>query len=305
MTKPAITQSQKRFQESVGALFSANEGKTPATCLFLKSSSDIGVMRNGGRNGARFAPQSFLATFKKFAQDKTLREMTFHDFEVAASTEEEADFHNAQEQEASRITTVINQFPKSRICHIGGGHDHVYPLLKALSENYEKVVVLNIDAHADTRTDENHHSGTPFRQFAEGFQGQFSLYQLGLHSFANSFSTLSPLSKGKLRILWRNEINPSALELFFQEMEREIDEKTLVIFSLDADALSGAEVPGVSAVNPSGLGRTELLEVWKRFQKLPIAHSPIIGIYELNPLYDTLSSFSMRTLASFVYESME
>ncbi|MCM2350720.1 MAG: arginase family protein [Bacteriovoracaceae bacterium] len=305
MTKPAITQSQKRFQESVGALFSADAGKTPATCLFLKSSSDIGVMRNGGRNGARFAPQSFLATFKKFAQDKTLSQMAFHDFEVAASSEEETDFHRAQEQEAFRIAGLIKQFPQSRICHIGGGHDHVYPLLRALSENYAKVVVLNIDAHADTRTDENHHSGTPFRQFAEGFQGQFSLYQLGLHSFANSFSTLSPLSKGKLRILWRNEVTTDALDLFFKEMEREIDEKTLVIFSLDADALSGAEVPGVSAVNPSGLGRTELLEIWMRFQKLPIAHSPIMGIYELNPLYDTLSSFSMRTLASFVYESLE
>ncbi|MFP5387174.1 MAG: hypothetical protein ACLGHN_13935, partial [Bacteriovoracia bacterium] len=66
MTKPSNSQSLKRFQESLGHLFSSDTGKKK--CLILKSSSDIGVIRNGGRNGARFAPQSFLSTFKKFSQ---------------------------------------------------------------------------------------------------------------------------------------------------------------------------------------------------------------------------------------------
>lgn len=303
MTKPSISQSQKRFQESVGALFSKSASGSAPQCLFLKSSTDIGVIRNGGRNGARFAPQSFLSTFKKFSQNKTLSELAFYDFEVASSEEEVSDFHSAQKKEAERISAILKGHPSSRICHLGGGHDHIYPLLTAMAGSYEKVVVINIDAHADTRTDDEFHSGTPFRQFANEFSGEFHLYQIGLHPFANSFSTLSPLKKGEGKTLWKNEMNRESLTHFFDQIKKTITPSTLVVFSLDADALVGSEVPGVSAVNPGGLTRTELLEVWEFYRKLPLGHLPVMGIYELNPLYDTLSSFSMRTIASFVFES--
>lgn len=301
MTKPAISQSQKRFQESVGALFSLNKD---ISCVFLKSSTDTGVIRNGGRNGARFAPQSFLSTFKKFSQDISLSELSFVDIEVSSPAEEEENFHEAQKSEASRIAAVIEANPKARICHIGGGHDHIYPLLRATSKNYSKVIVINIDAHADTRTDTEFHSGTPFRQFADEFQGEFRIYQVGLHPFANSFSTLSELKKGVTEIIWKNEITEEKLTQLFAEIQNEITDKTLVVFSLDADALTGAEVPGVSAVNPAGITRSELMKIWNQYMKLKKAHQPVLGIYELNPVYDTLASISMRTVASFVFESL-
>ena len=301
MTKPAISQSQKRFNESVSALFSNSD---PLSCLFLKSSTDTGVIRNNGRNGARFGPQSFLSTFKKFSQNKTLCQLSFWDYEVANQEEEEEDFHLAQRQEAKRISALLEQHPKSQIIHIGGGHDHIYPLLLALSKN-QKIIVINIDAHADTRTDEEFHSGTPFRQFADEFKGEFHLFQIGLHAFSNSFSTLGPLARGTETKLWKKDLNLESLNRLFEQMAKEIDNETTVIFSLDADALIGSEVPAVSAVNPGGLTQQELLAIWKRYQKLPKSHPPIIGIYELNPLYDTLSSFGMKTIASFVFETFE
>ena len=94
-----------------------------------------------------------------------------------------------------------------------------------------------------------------------------------------------------------------SVEQFFTQIKKVVTAKTLVVFSLDADALAGSEVPGVSSVNPGGLTSTELLHVWECYKKLPLEHLPVMGIYELNPLYDTLSSFSMRTIASFVFES--
>lgn len=305
MTKPSISQSQKRFQESVGALFSKTAPSQGTQCLILKSSTDTGVIRNGGRNGARFAPQSFLSTFKKFAQNKTLSELSFYDIEVSNQDEELSDFAEAQKKEAARISEVLKSHPPSTICHLGGGHDHIYPLLQAVSKNFEKVIVINIDAHADTRTDADFHSGTPFRQFANEFKGEFLLYQIGLHPFANSFSTLSPLKKDQGQTLWKKDLNSESLKKLFTEVKKHVTEKTLVVFSLDADALIGSEVPGVSAVNPGGLTRQELLEVWQCYRELPLGHLPVIGIYELNPLYDTLASLSMRTIASFVFESFD
>jgi formiminoglutamase len=303
MTKPSLTQSQKRFQESVGALFSAPMKTSKNTCLFLKSSTDVGVIRNGGRNGARFAPQSFISTFKKFAQNQTLAELSFIDIEVSSHDDEMKDFYTSQLNESERIQAAIKNHPGTRIVHLGGGHDHVYPLLKATSAAFKKVVVINIDAHADTRTDDSFHSGTPFRQFSKEFAGDFELFQIGLHPFANSFSTLTQLEKGKMEVLWMNEFNETTLTAFFKKIELEVTNETLVVFSIDADALNGSEVPGVSAVNPAGLSRAQLLQVWEKYQELKKSHLPVIGIYELNPVYDSLASLSMRTMASFVFET--
>ena len=126
MTKPTNTQSQKRFEESLGSLFiPATEAKE--CILFLKSSSDIGVIRNGGRNGARFAPQSLLSHFKKLSLTSKLKTHHFKEIEVASIHEEEADFKISQIQQSSRIQNAINQENAAFVCHIGGGHDHIYP----------------------------------------------------------------------------------------------------------------------------------------------------------------------------------
>mgnify|MGYP003574927996 CR=1 FL=1 len=307
MSKTSNPQSQKRFQESLASLFVPLEDfkGVETSLIFLKSSSDEGVMRNGGRNGARYAPQSFLSHFKKLTQNDKLKNFIFAEAETASPAEEMAEFHSAQVQESERISTILKAHPKARVCHLGGGHDHVYPLLKAYSGEYKKIVVLNLDAHADTRDDETFHSGTPFRQFAHEFEGEFHLFQVGLHPFANSFSTLSPLKKGSHHILWRNELNDSEkLTPFFQKIKHLIDEKTLVLFSLDADALDGSIMPGVSAVNGDGLDKVELNFLWEKYLTLSFEHPPILGIYELNPVFDTLSMASMRTLGNFLFNTL-
>jgi formiminoglutamase len=303
MMKEFMTQSQKRFQESLDLLF--NKALNPQnSCLFLKSSSDEGVIRNGGRNGARFAPQSFLSTFKKFTLTEKIKSYIFKEMEVSNQEEERVDFHRSQELESKRIQSILDSYDFSRIYHIGGGHDHIYPLLKALGHATKKLIIINIDAHADTRTDTEFNSGTPFRQMANEFSGEFHLFQIGLHPFSNSFSTLSPLGKNHVKILWRSDLTDSSLKSFFEEIQSLVEPDCKVVFSIDADALSAAEIPGVSAVNPAGLTREELLKIWKLYKNLPLAHGPITGIYELNPLYDHLSSLSMRTMGSFVFDTL-
>ena len=301
MTKTPNTQSEKRFQESLGARFGAASGKE---VLFVKSSSDIGVMRNGGRNGARLAPKSLLSYFRKLALDKISAQYSFREIEVSSMDEESENFPKAQENEALRIETALRMSPGARVIHIGGGHDHIYPLLRSYS-HAKRVIVLNLDAHADTRTDENSNSGTPFRQFAREYHGEFHLFQLGLHVFANSESTLSPLPKGNMHILWRKDLmDQSQWQIFFGEMRKLIDEDTVVIFSLDADAISGQLVPGVSAVNGLGLNTSELFQAWQMYRTLPMKHEPIMGIYELNPVFDTLSGMSMRFISNFIFVSL-
>ncbi len=304
MTKATATQSQKRFDESVGSLFIGGSGSE--VMLFLKSSTDTGVIRNGGRNGARFAPQSFLSTFKRFTLTPELRGYKMLEVEVGNQEEERRNFTEAQAQEAERIAACLEQEKYPRLCHLGGGHDHVYPLLCALGQKFESITVINIDAHADTRTDQEASSGTPFRQFATSYKGKFHLYQIGLQPFANSLSTLSPMphSHEGDQVLWACDFSPKKLNGLFDAIRATMDSKTAVLFSLDADALRGWEVPGVSAVNPGGLGSPDLEDLWNRYRQLPLAHAPLMGIYELNPVYDTLAALSMRTLGSFVFRTL-
>lgn len=84
-----------------------------------------------GRNGARFAPQSFLSVFKKLSVTEGNRGYTFFEQEVALPLEECEDFPKAQNQQAQRILKVLKAHPHSRVCHLGGGHDHIYPLTMA------------------------------------------------------------------------------------------------------------------------------------------------------------------------------
>ena len=304
MTNQHISQSQKRHSDSLASLFRSENHPNPLVS-FLKSSSDVGVERNGGRNGSRLGPQSLLSYFKRLSIKESLAHLTFCETERANPNEERADFALAQLQEAKRISTWLTQSPLSFICHLGGGHDHVFPLLMALSEKYKKIIVINIDAHADTRTDVAPHSGTPFRQFDEINKAEFHLYQLGLLEFSNSSSTLGHLKNSEMTILWRNQLNDGhALSALFNGIKLQIDADTAVVFSLDADALNGAEVPGVSAVNPQGLSRAELSKIWSLYQSLPKSHPPIMGIYELNPVYDSLSMISMRTIGTFLYDCL-
>jgi formiminoglutamase len=299
MSNDLNSQSQKRFLESIGSVFNTTED-LKNDLIFLCSSTDVGVERNGGRNGARFAPKSLITHFKKLNLNNKWRGQRISCIEVSDEVLERDNFENAQKVESEKIFKYLNP-TQSTICHIGGGHDHILPLLIAVGKTFKKIIVLNIDAHADTRTDQHHHSGNPFRKFAQSYSGFFELYQIGLQEFANSSSTLSSMGNTQMEILWRSELNnEQSLSAFFNSISSDSD--TALIFSLDCDVLAGYEVPGVSAVNGFGISTRDLREIWKQFKSLKMYHRPIIGIYELNPVFDTLSMQSIRTISNFLYE---
>lgn len=276
-----------------------------ADILFFKSSSDIGTIRNFGRRGGCFAPEAILNIVKKLALHN---EQSWSDIEIATPRLEEEDFSYAQSEYTTTLTTALESYTKARkFIYLGGGHDHVYPLLKALNTKSKKIKVINIDAHLDTRIDEFHNSGTPFRQFANEFEGKFELIQLGIHDFANSKTTMNELGKAKevvatyddLKHLTQNFTNNRKL------FERMIpyDHEALYLFSLDADALDAGIMEGVSAVNHRGLPYHFVEELLTYAQDvLRVKH---YGFYEYNPVYDNLSQKGARAIASLIYKIMD
>lgn len=290
-----MKKSNQRFQHSIGAKFRDEISEVN----FLTSPSDIGVRKNLGRSGARFAPTVILNQFKKL--NNHLKQDSFSSFIVSDHKLEKRDFKIAQEKSTKEILDVLKT---NKTCiHLGGGHDHAYPMLMAIDQldKYENILILNIDAHCDTRIDTNSHSGTPFRDYDKNGKKNFFLYQIGIHQFANSKDTLTQLERGKMFIdEFSNSFN---LEHFNQVLQNEcpfkITNKTFIYLSLDSDAIHSCIMSGVSAVNHHGLDLNFICSLidWLKLTE----YKSTFGIYEYNPLFDDLSVRGARALSFLIH----
>ncbi|MBY0515989.1 MAG: arginase family protein [Bacteriovoracaceae bacterium] len=295
--KTILNQTQaQRLKESLSAQLITDELRIEDICFAL-APSDIGVQRNGGRLGARWAPKVILNSVKKLATCNP--ELRLNCVDVTHQTLEQENFPQMIEQEGQALQKChIAQ----TLIHIGGGHDHIYPLLKSFA--HQSICVINIDAHLDTRTDSEPHSGNPFRLFDQQTKKDFQLYQIGIHPFANSKTTQSPLTNGEMRTLYKNECsNREKLRSFLQLIENNLKPDTVIVFSLDCDAISSGELEAVSAPNHDGLSVELINELISFYKDLTLRRSQksIWGIYEFNPLYDSVSSKGARTIAGLIY----
>lgn len=291
--------ANNRLTSSLVPLFESTIN-TKTTHLILKSSSDIGVRRNFGRAGTRYSPEAIINVIKKF--NNHMSENTkIGCVEVADPQLESANFVAGQSASNSNIEKLLASFSGKKVVHIGGGHDHISPLLSALdSQNFEKIIVINIDAHCDTRDEERPNSGTPFRDFSKRAKTNWKLYQYGIHEFANSKTTLAPLPSGDMEIVPVQIFRDKNLPLNF--ITDQINEKCALVFSLDVDGMSSAIFEGVSAVNHHGLELEHVQTLMQKFFLLaPNAHQ-FFGIYEYNPVYDNLSQKGSRALACLINE---
>lgn len=269
--------------------------------LILTSENDLGVYRNGGRRGASYGPQSILSQFKKFAQSE------IDSFEIQSiSNSSELDFNKMQMNSIGNIKHHFNKLKRKNIVHLGGGHDHIYPLLKGIEDQFKKILILNIDPHLDTRTDSIFHSGTPFRQFSNNGKSKINLIQLGTEGFSNDPSNYETLDKNEMLIFtfdeiksWSNNFSLSLKEVLHEKIN--LDHADLIITSLDCDAITPSIMEGVSSSNPEGFPAHSLFQIldWVKNSK-PMAPN-ILGIYEYNPLFDNLSFKGAKLLAKLIH----
>ena len=80
---------------------------------------------------------------------------------------------------------------------LGGGHDHIFPLLKSIHETMpnKSLNIINLDAHLDTRKDASPHSGIYLDNFLDSPKKQFNLHQICIQKESNKrkFSTIAKL----------------------------------------------------------------------------------------------------------------
>lgn len=282
------------------------KNSTQLNATFLLAQSDIGVCRNGGRRGSKYAPEAILNVLKKFADH--FSEATSFSQAKVINHAFDLDFNTSQNEEYKNIKHELSKKNCHRYFHLGGGHDHIYPFLKAIEHDHDKILVVNIDAHLDTRVDPIFHSGTPFRQFANETKKEFKLIQLGIHDFANAKSNYDVLKNGNMEVYeqdlireWTNNFT-EPIEKYLDALVENYQDHTFVL-SLDCDALASDIMDAVSAVNHRGLPAHTVNQIfaWYKKRNQDIHY---YGIYEYNPVYDNLSQKGARYLAALIHDCL-
>ncbi len=270
--------------------------------LFL-SPSDIGVQENKGRLGSRFAPQAIMAVFLKL-NDSEISQRVFH-HSLTSQLRDLDDYSGAIDQSVEEFKKNFSS--KNPLVHLGGGHDHIYSLLKGLYDLGEKnLLILNIDPHCDTRIDEKPHSGNPFRRFVQNCPGwNGKLIQVGISEMNNNKETLRGVSNmdifnfEQLRVLSENFSKDLSLNDFITQKTIEVCDR--VIISIDADVIESSVMEAVSAVSYKGIPAHYLRSLMVSLLR-GIKKPHALGIYEYNPLYDNLSNKGSRYLAGLIYD---
>jgi formiminoglutamase len=262
---------------------------------------DLGVIRNGGKRGAKHGPSALLAPFLVLNAPHN-EDFDFSTATFKAPSPKPEDFEVVQKEECQFFESELKRdLSGNRLIHLGGGHDHVYPFARALALKHSSLMVINIDAHLDTRPDQDPHSGTPFRQLYNEFAGKIHLLQVGIHNFANGKENYDKM--GSMEVL--KEFSKEEILKWITSVKlAENIEDTPLLLSVDCDGLDASYMPAVSAPNHRGLSQRQFHEVleachtyWKE-SSAPRA----LGLYEFNPLFDNLSQQSARYLASYMYE---
>lgn len=285
-TLPEQIQQQllTRAETKNASIFNNNDS---AETLILSSPSDIGVIRNGGRQGAFLGPKVIINEFKKY--QKSSHSNTSIKSKVVTNRKIEShDFEQAQQKQALKILNYIKSPKIKKIIHLGGGHDHIYPLLLAIEKNHpqQKLNIINIDAHLDTRVDTYPHSGTPFRQFDHVVKNEFYLHQIGIQTESNAKENFTELKNGLMTINLIGE-NSESLENLIKEKVK--DDNWINILSIDVDCLSASDFRSCSAVNPYGFSIKQLNSAIDAFGQ-QVKTIQYYGFYEYNPLFDDVSN---------------
>jgi arginase len=172
-----------------------------------------------------------------------------------------------------KIKSRLADLPSDdKIFCFGGDHSITFPIIDFLTEKYDNLHILHMDAHADLyeNFDDNPYShASPFARILE--KGKInSLTQVGIRTLTDDQRMQA--KRFGVKVIEMKEFDPMFINLL----------QSPLYLSLDLDALDPAFAPGVSHHEPGGLSTRQMIEI---IQGLP---SILVGadIVEYNPLRD-------------------
>ena len=250
--------------------------------VILGCPQDEGVQRNGGRIGAKFAPDAIRNQFYKLSNFGINVKLFDLGNSVIQPTLEGT--HDVHTQIVERVLR-----DNKKLIVLGGGNDISYADGKAMANifGYENWLALNIDAHFDVRADSPRNSGTPYRQLLEEkLLKPKNFCEFAFQPQSNSPVYFDYLKNLSVNLISLEEIQNSKFKIqdLIKKQKTKNEKQKAVYYGFDVDSVRASDAPGVSAPNPTGLSAKEFVEL-ARFAGSD-KRTKIVEFTEVNPNYD-------------------
>ena len=190
---------------------------------------------------------------------------------------------------------------------LGGDHLATYFSVCALTKlnafSDKKIGILYLDSHPDLYND---YKGNPYshacvlrRILDESPINPENIYQVGIR--AATPDQLEFIDKAGISMVSTDEILKRGVKSVTDQVNKIFkDSVDLVYLSIDLDVLDPAFVPGVGNPEPGGISTSQLIQIIKNIDSLPIFSFDIV---ELNPTYDH-NQITAFTAAKIIKETL-
>jgi len=252
-----------------------------ADVVLLGCPQDEGVRRNGGRPGARLAPDAIRQCFYRLAPPTASHDRTICLFDLG-NTIIQPDLEATHSLHQQIIQQLVQD--SKQIVVLGGGNDLSYPDCAGLAAEYPNPLAFNVDAHFDVRESPIRHSGTPYRQLLEeGHLRPENFYEVGSEPFANARVYYDYLEAKDVQVCELDALREIGIAAYFRQTLANTAGEA-IFWGIDVDSVHAADAPGVSAPNPLGLSAAELCQIARIAGHDP--RSRVIEFTEVNPEFD-------------------
>lgn len=287
-----------RWHQKVELMNFANlKAANEPNLAFLGFCSDEGVRRNKGRTGARNAPdlirKSLANLPDKFESGKAV-------FDFGNIILEDQDLEGARKQQTECVSELIrnNYFP----IVLGGGHETAFGDFLGVSQNFENIGIINIDAHFDIRIPVEHStSGTPFFEMAHHCHTNgkdFNYFVIGIQPTGNTQALFNRADELGVQTVLADEVHTD-LNFGLRKLEDFMVKHDSIYLSLDLDVLDAAFAPGVSAPCANGLSVFQVKSIIKK--AIESGKVKLFDVVEYNPEHD-IDNRTAKAAAQLIWE---
>ena len=175
------------------------------------------------------------------------------------------------------------------IVALGGDHSISYGIIKAASEKFKNLSVLQLDAHADLR---DSYEGTKFSHacIMRRVSEICKFTQVGIRSYSEEEAEF--IAEKKLKLFLARELNG---EKWMDEVVKGLSEN--VYITIDVDVFDPSIMPSTGTPEPGGLDWHTALKLLKKvFEKKKVVGFDVV---ELSPMQNVAPDFM---LAKLVYK---
>ncbi|MDF2549136.1 MAG: hutG 2 [Chlamydiales bacterium] len=276
------------FHEAV-QLFDLNKEWPKAHAFALIGfQSDVGILRNQGRKGAKDGPSAFRQALGALPAPADLSLFDVGDIAVQGD-----DLESAQQA----LAEVISHLLKLQIqpLLIGGGHEMAFGHYQGVMQAFPQLDlgIVNFDAYFDMRSPLLEEgackgtSGSSFLQIAKERQREdleFDYTCIGIQTHSNTKALFDQARSQSVITVRADEIHRKNIHKLLKTLDQLIAKRTALFVTISLDVFASCYAPGVSAPSPLGLTPWQVIPLLER-----LAYSEkVIGfeIAELSPPYD-------------------